>query len=237
MDVIKAFFRDTERNKLSAENLVSKLKKFPYGIRNGVLPLYIGVAISELNGDLILYNGSREVDLNADNINKLIAQPNNYYLNLKKGSNKKTKFLNDLLAVFGLVSANNFKQDMDIAIKYLQKMVMNQPQIIRCLNSIHEIFNSLNKDDEQHSLKYTEALDAINCFIEQLSDENEKIHFAPFYRFFKTHWNDLKDSMYTFEALSDLASMQKGWRNTSESRYTLTKCLRDLADNWSNELE
>ena len=77
LDVIKAFFRDTERNKLSAENLVSKLKKSPYGIRNGVLPLYIGVAISELNGDLILYNGSREVDLNADNINKLIAQPNN----------------------------------------------------------------------------------------------------------------------------------------------------------------
>lgn len=37
--------------------------------------------------------------------------------------------------MFDLVSANNFKQDMDIAIKYLQKMVMNQPQIIRCLNS------------------------------------------------------------------------------------------------------
>ena len=55
--------------------------------------LYILVLlISELNGDLILYNGSREVDLNADNINKLIAQPNNYYLNLKKVLIKKTKF-------------------------------------------------------------------------------------------------------------------------------------------------
>ena len=124
--------------------------------------------------------------------------------------------------------------------KFMEKYEVDKEPIthlIKCLNSIHEIFDSLNKDDEQHSLKYTEALDAINCFIEQLSDKNEKIHFAPFYRFFKTHWNDLKDSMYTFEALSDLASMQKGWRNTSESRYTLTKCLRDLADNWSNELE
>ncbi len=124
--------------------------------------------------------------------------------------------------------------------KFMEKYEVDKEPIthlIKCLNSIHEIFDSLNKDDEQHSLKYTEALDAINCFIEQLSDENEKIHFDPFYRFFKTHWNDLKDSMYTFEALSDLASMQKGWRNTSESRYTLTKCLRDLADNWSNELE
>ena len=135
LDVIKAFFRSTETSKLSAVDLISKLKKAPYGIRNGVLPLYVGVAISELNGDLIMYNGSREVDLNAENINKMIAQPSNYYLNLKEGSNEKTKYLNELLSAFDLVGTNNFKQDMDIAIKYLQKMVMNQPQIVRCLNT------------------------------------------------------------------------------------------------------
>lgn len=141
LDVIKEFFRSTEITRMSAVDLISKLKKAPYGIRNGVLPLYIGVAISELNGDLIMYNGSRELDLNADNINKMIAQPSNYYLNLKEGSNEKTKFLNDLLAVFDLVSANNFKQDMDIAIKYLQKMVMNQPQIVRCLNTKNDFID------------------------------------------------------------------------------------------------
>lgn len=124
--------------------------------------------------------------------------------------------------------------------KFMEKYEVDKEPIthlIKCLNSIHDIFDSLNKGDEQHTLKYTEALDTINCFIERLNEKNEKIHFAPFYRFFKTHWYDLKDSMYTFEALSDLASIQKGWRNTSESRYNLTKCLRDLADNWSNELE
>lgn len=141
LDVIKEFFRSTEITRMSAVDLISKLKKAPYGIRDGVLPLYIGVAISELNGDLIMYNGSRELDLNADNINKMIAQPSNYYLNLKEGSNEKTKFLNDLLVVFDLVSANNFKQDMDIAIKYLQRMVMNQPQIVRCLNTKNDFID------------------------------------------------------------------------------------------------
>ncbi len=124
--------------------------------------------------------------------------------------------------------------------KFMEKYEVDKEPIthlIKCLNSIYEIFDSLNKEDEQHTLKYTEALDTLNCFIEQLNDENEKIHFAPYYRFFKTHWNELKDSMYTFEALSDLASIQKGWRNTSESRYNLTKYLRDLADNWSSELK
>lgn len=124
--------------------------------------------------------------------------------------------------------------------KFMEKYEVDKEPIthlIKCLNSIHEIFDSLNKDDEQHSLKYTEALDAINCFIEQLSDENEKIQFITYYRFFKQYWNDLKDSTHTFRALCDLATMQNGWRNESESRYALTKCLRDLADNWSNELE
>lgn len=100
--------------------------------------------------------------------------------------------------------------------------------LIKCLNSIHDIFDSLNKGDEQHTLKYTEALDTINCFIERLNEKNEKIHFAPFYRFFKTHWYDLKDSMYAFEALSDLASMQKGWRSDNYSRFALVCCLRNL---------
>lgn len=198
LDVIKEFFRSTETSKLSAVDLINKLKKAPYGIRNGVLPLYIGVAISELNGDLIMYNGSREVDLNADNINKMIAQPSNYYLNLKEGSNEKTKYLNDLLNAFDLVGANNFKQDMDIVIKYLQKMVMNQPQIVRCLNTkndfidlddsyvqLNSVFNNfnLNKYDtlfetipglfnnsfENTINKLKSYSDEVNCCIESYS--------------------------------------------------------------------
>lgn len=97
------------------------------------------------------------MDLNAENINKMIVQPGSYYLNLKKGSNKKIGYLNSLLHTFDLNSIGNFKQDMDIAIKYLQKMVMNQPQIIRCLNiknnfinldsqyvKLNDIFNNFN---------------------------------------------------------------------------------------------
>lgn len=50
--------------------------------------------------------------------------------------------------------------------KFMEKYEVDKEPIthlIKCLNSIHEIFDSLNKDDEQHSLKYIEALDAINC--------------------------------------------------------------------------
>lgn len=38
------------------------------------------------------------------------------------------------------------------------------------------------------------------------------------------------ESTCTFRALRDLAAMQKGWRDSKESRYALTKCLSDLEE-------
>lgn len=94
-----------------------------------------------------------------------------------------------------------------------------------------------NSLDVESKIKYREALKIIDFFTIQLNDENEKIHFMIYYEFFKKYWDDLKDSTHTFRALCDLAIMQKGWRNVSESRYTLTKCLLDLADNWPRKME
>ena len=111
--------------------------------------------------------------------------------------------------------------------------------LLNCLDSIKRILEKLKEDnmDIESNLKYRDALEIIDYFISQLNDEKEEIQFVVYYRFFKKYWNDLKDSTHTFRALCDLATMQQGWRNESESRYALTQCLRDLADKWPKDLE
>ena len=111
--------------------------------------------------------------------------------------------------------------------------------LLNCLDSIKRILEKLKEDnmDIESNLKYRDALEIIDYFISQLNDEKEEIQFVVYYRFFKKYWNDLKDSTHTFRALCDLATMQQGWRNESESRYALTQCLRDLADKWPEDLE
>lgn len=111
--------------------------------------------------------------------------------------------------------------------------------LLNCLDSIKRILEKLKEDnmDIESNLKYRDALEIIDYFISQLNDEKEEIQFVAYYRFFKKYWNDLKDSTHTFRALCDLATMQQGWRNESESRYALTQCLRDLADKWPKDLE
>ena len=125
--------------------------------------------------------------------------------------------------------------------KYIKEYEVEKKQIsslLKSLDSIRNIFENLKRENTDDELveRYENAINIIDAFSDQLNDPNEKIQFISFYRFFKKYWSELKDSTHTFRALSDLTIMQKGWRNDSESRYALTKCLRDLTSNWPEGL-
>lgn len=106
--------------------------------------------------------------------------------------------------------------------------------LLYSLNSIRELLKKLKSDnlDIESSLKFSGALETLNYFIDVLNGKygDEKTQFGIIYHFFKDYWDDLKDSTHTFRALSDLAAMQKGWRNTQESRYFLKCCLNQLEE-------
>lgn len=117
--------------------------------------------------------------------------------------------------------------------KYIDKYEIDKEPIehlLKCFDSIKEILEKLKEDnfDIESTLKFTEALETLNFFILQLNNEDEKIQFESYLRFFKDYWDILKDSAYTFKALSELVSIQKGWRNDNYSRFALVCCLRDL---------
>lgn len=121
--------------------------------------------------------------------------------------------------------------------KYINKYKVDKEpmeHLLDCLDSIRELLKKLKKDnfDIESSLKFSGALETLNYFIDVLNGKygDEKIPFGLIFHFFKDYWDDLKDSTYTFRALSDLAEMQKGWRNSKESRHFLTCCLRQLEE-------
>lgn len=106
--------------------------------------------------------------------------------------------------------------------------------LLYSLNSIRELLKKLKSDnlDIESSLKFSGALETLNYFIDVLNGKygDEKTQFGIIYHFFKDYWDDLKDSTHTFRALSDLGAMQKGWRDTQESRYFLKCCLNQLEE-------
>ena len=121
--------------------------------------------------------------------------------------------------------------------KYIGKYEADKDPMERLLyflNSIRELLKKLKSDnlDIESSLKLSGALETLSYFIDVLNGKygDEKIPFGLIYHFFKDYWDDLKDSTHTFRALSDLAAMQKRWRDTQESRYFLKCCLNQLEE-------
>lgn len=131
LDLIKEYLINSEDKKVNAQGIVEKLKSAPYGVRAGVLPLLFAMAISELDGNILFYFEKRELDLNADNINKMINNPDKYYFSLEKGTIEKTNYLNELMNIFESASTNNFGNDIKLLVKNIQKWILSQPKIIR----------------------------------------------------------------------------------------------------------
>lgn len=121
--------------------------------------------------------------------------------------------------------------------RYINKYKVDKEpmeHLLDSLDSIRELLKKLKSDniDIESSLKFSGALETLNYFIDVLNGKYgvEKVPFKLIYHFFKDYWDDLKDSTHTFRALSDLAAMQKGWRDTEESRYFLKCCLNQLEE-------
>lgn len=100
--------------------------------------------------------------------------------------------------------------------------------LIDYLIQLKNIFMENRNYERDSDVKYKKCLETLEFFIDVLKKGNQKIRFVMIYRFFKDYWDILKDSAYSFKVLSDLASMQKGWRNDNYSRFGLACCLRNL---------
>lgn len=100
--------------------------------------------------------------------------------------------------------------------------------LIDYLIQLKNNFMVSSNNERDTDAKYKNGLETLEFFIDVLNNGNQKIRFVMIYRFFKDYWDILKDSAYTFKVLSELVSIQKGWRNDNYSRFALVCCLRDL---------
>lgn len=100
--------------------------------------------------------------------------------------------------------------------------------LIDYLIQLKNNFMVSSNNERDTDAKYKNGLETLEFFIDVLNNGNNEIRFVMIYRFFKDYWDILKDSAYTFKALSELVSIQKGWRNDNYSRFALVCCPRDL---------
>lgn len=230
LDEIKNFLNSSESRKQCSSTIVEKLKRPPYGIRSGVLPLLFAMAISELDDNVLFYFDKKEIDLTAENINKMISNPDKYYFSLERGSNEKFEYLQALLNIFDLKSTNNYRDDIKLIVTYMQKWLLSQPRIIRIQSKtnnfmkidpkfieLKSIFTAFNINEHEALFKklpsvfnnnYQETVDKVINYKNTLDNyiKNFSVYLA----------NDIKEILNA-DRKSSLTSVFEDWIKETEA--------------------
>ena len=98
--VIGEFIRSSEKNKNNFQTIYQRLILPPYGMRKGIIPLYMAYALRQYKENIVLYFKGKEIELSAAVLNNLNDNPENYELLIETGTSVKNKYLDEIQNLF-----------------------------------------------------------------------------------------------------------------------------------------
>ena len=100
MEIIKDFVNSCEEEARTFEPLYEILRKPPYGMRKGVIPLFIVYVLRKVKDNVVLYFKEKEIELTASALSALNDAPSDYSLLLEQGTREREEFLYYLQELF-----------------------------------------------------------------------------------------------------------------------------------------
>lgn len=190
LDKYNSFIDSCSDIKQSFSKLVDELTAPPYGMRKGVIPIYLAYVLANRREDIIVYFLDKEVQITSDIIVNMCEQANDYTILVSKEDFQKEKYISELNVLFRVednrnLSANRIK---DILI-CMQRWFRALPQVSRNLVEIDRYVSSEKDAMAMKSIK--KAL--------------QKVEFNPFELLFVTFPEDFgADSLEkTYEIIDD----------------------------------
>ena len=100
LDRISAFIAGCETTKKSFESLYQTLCSAPFGMRKGIIPLYIAYVLRQYKENIVLYYSGKEIELSASALSHLNDSPENYKILIETGTADRNKYLDGLQTLF-----------------------------------------------------------------------------------------------------------------------------------------
>lgn len=97
---IDRFFQSCAGKRVSFELLYRRLQGKDYGVRKGVIPLFLAKKLAEMEATAVIYVGNREMEVNYETLNKVNDCPERYELYLEQETAEKEAYLQALEKLF-----------------------------------------------------------------------------------------------------------------------------------------
>ena len=138
-EVINKFIDSCCENKKELVSLINELKSSPFGVRGGVIPLYVAEVFSQRREDLVVYFTDLEVELTPEAIVNMCEKSDEFSLFVSKEDLQKEKYISSLNELFSVQENRNLTENRikDIVI-CMQRWFRNLPEVSRNLVLVEE---------------------------------------------------------------------------------------------------
>lgn len=107
LELMQSFVESCSEQKRGLGALVNTLITEPYGMRKGVIPIYLGYQLAHRNEDIVVYFADMEVQITADIVVNMCESPEDYKLFMSKVDLQKEKYIESLNVLFGVQDNRN----------------------------------------------------------------------------------------------------------------------------------
>lgn len=227
IQLLKNFVKKSE-NKQSFEKILNTLYDKPYGVRKGVMPILIALAMEEYSDNIILYYQTKEIEVEANNISKIIEMPDKYFISIEEGTEEKNKFIDILLREFNIEKRDRQRTNIKLIIDEMKRWILSLPRITREMSNTNKIIN-----DETYILFKNEILKSDLNNNEFLFINTKEIFQVENYQEIAKKITELKNKFdnYLNEYSEDLIiNVKEMFEHKSKTN------LNNILKNWSNTI-
>ena len=154
IEIINNFINECSDNKNKFSSLINTLTSAPYGMRRGVIPLYLAYVLSKRKEDLIVYFANMEVQLSPEIIVNICSSPEEYELYVSKEDYTKELYLKNINELFDITDKRiNTGNRIKDTVVCMQRWFRALPQVTRNMISVDRYIDDKNHKASMKALK------------------------------------------------------------------------------------
>ncbi|MBZ4646658.1 MAG: hypothetical protein JG777_2147 [Clostridia bacterium] len=166
LDEIIAFFKGSTNNNLTSFKLLyDKLTKPEYhiGMKKGVIPIYLAVVLHFFKQYAVITRGRKEVEINAELLNSINENPNEYYFYLEDWSEAKDSYIKGLEELFAdnIVEKEKEYNTFAYIVRAMQRWFLALPKFTKEMSQIYAGNGNFEKI-EPKKIKFISGLKQID---------------------------------------------------------------------------
>jgi len=154
LSLINDYVSSCSDTKVTFASIINELTSEPYGMRLGVIPIYIAKVLSERNEDLVAYFSDMEVQITPEIIVNMCEKPDEYSLFVSEKDIQKEDYLAKLNSLFAVEEGRGLTENrIKNVVLCMQRWFRALPQVTRNVAGIDEYKGSAEIKSNMKAIK------------------------------------------------------------------------------------